>query len=217
MPINAKNSGGTPRELIPAGNYVARCYKMIHIGTVEETILGEKKILNKVRIGWELPTEMRIFNAEKGEQPLVIENEYTLSLHEKSSLRKTLASWRGKDFSEKEAESFDITKLLGVPCMLNIIHKPSKKDATRMYEQIAGVTSMPKGMTAPPQINPTFELSYDEMWSDEKFKSLPEFIRNKMITSVEYKAMDNPAHTELKNDTDEDLYPKGEAGDDLPF
>jgi hypothetical protein len=202
MAINAKNNGNTPRELIPAGNYLARCYKMIHIGTVEELILGEKKIMNKVRIGWELPTELKVFSQEKGEQPLVIENEYTLSLHEKSSLRKLLASWRGKDFTEKEAESFDITKLLGVQCMLNIIHKPGKKDPTKIYEQIAGVTAVPKGIVVPAQINETFELSYDDKWSDEKFKALPEFIRNKMITSV---------------DTDEDLNGRNGADDDLPF
>src|SRR4051812_29825095 len=44
------------RELIPAGNYPARCYQMIQIGTVEELVMGETKVLNKVRIGWELPT-----------------------------------------------------------------------------------------------------------------------------------------------------------------
>lgn len=36
MAINATLSKwNTPRELIPAGNYIARCYKMIEIGTVE--------------------------------------------------------------------------------------------------------------------------------------------------------------------------------------
>ena len=125
MAINATNSG-TQRELIPAGNYIARCYQMIEIGTVEEIIIGEKKTLRKVRIGWELPDELRVFNPEKGEQPCVISQEFTLSMNEKANLRKMLASWRGKDFTEDEARCFDISKLLGVPCMLNIIHKPSK-------------------------------------------------------------------------------------------
>jgi hypothetical protein len=60
MPIYATNSG-TRRELIPAGNYIGRCYQMIHIGTVQETYLGEPKQFNKVRIGWELPTERKVF------------------------------------------------------------------------------------------------------------------------------------------------------------
>ena len=142
--INATNTA-PKREVIPAGNYAARCYQMIHIGTVAEVILGEEKILNKVRIGWELPTETRVFNEEKGEQPMVLSEEFTLSLHEKAKLRKFLASWRGKDFSEEEAKSFDVTKLLGAPCMLNIIHKPSKKDPSQIYAVIGSCSPFQKG------------------------------------------------------------------------
>ena len=204
MAINATSNGTTARELIPTGNYIGRCFKMVHIGTIKEIILGEEKILNKVRIAWELPTEMRIFSDEKGEQPLVIDKEYTLSMHEKSNLRKDLKSWRGKDFSEAEALSFDVTKLMSVPCFINIIHKPSKKDPTRFYEEIAGITPMPKGVTCPDQINPTFIFDYDNFDLD-KFNSLPEFVRNKMITSVEYTAMTLPEHNNIINE------------DDLPF
>jgi hypothetical protein len=196
MAITATSSGSTPRELIPTGNYIARCYKMIHIGTVEEVILGEKKIMNKVRIGWELPTEQRVFSEEKGLQPLVIDKEYTLSLHEKSALRATLKSWRGKDFTEDEAKAFDITKLLGVACMINIIHKPSKKDPSRSFEEIAGITAVPKGFDIPAQINPTFVLDYDN-FDAEKFNTLPDFIKLKMQTSVEYLSMQNPSHREM--------------------
>lgn len=191
MAINATSSGNTPRELIPAGNYIARCYKMIEVGTVEEVILGEKKIMHKVRIGWELPTELRVFSEEKGEQPLVIYKEYTLSMADKANLRKDLKSWRGKDFTEEQAKSFDITVLVGVPCMINIIHKPSKKDPSRVYEEIAGITPMPKGVTCPEQVNRNFILSYDN-FDEELFNMLPDFIKNKMMTSVEYQAVKNP-------------------------
>jgi hypothetical protein len=210
MAINATSSGNTPRELIPTGNYIARCYKMIHIGTVEELILGEKKVLNKVRIGWELPTEQRVFNEEKGLQPLVIDKEFTLSLHEKSALRAALKAWRGKDFTEEEAKSFDITKLLGVPCMINIIHKPSKKDPSRHFEEIAGITPVPKGIEVTPQINPTFVLDYDN-FDIEKFNSLPDFIKQKMQSSVEYVSVQNPSHVEIKTTA------ANENDDDLPF
>lgn len=211
MAINATTNGNTPRELIPTGNYIARCYKMIHIGTVEEIILGEKKVLNKVRIGWELPTELRVFNEEKGEQPLVIDKEFTLSLYEKSALRGVLKSWRGKDFTEEEAKCFDITKLLGVQCMINIIHKPSKRDASKVYEEIAGITAVPKGITVPEQINSTFCLDYDN-FDQAKFNSLPDFIKQKMQTSMEYSALIQPNHREFKSDNE----PTKEESD-LPF
>lgn len=47
----------------------------------------------------ELPTELRVFSEKKGEQPLVIDKEYTLSMAEKSNLRKDLKLWRGKEFT----------------------------------------------------------------------------------------------------------------------
>jgi len=195
MPITATNTQ-IQRELIPAGNYIARCYQMIEIGTVKETILGKEKIIPKVRIGWELPTEIKVFKDENGEQPCVISKEYTLSMAEKANLRIALKSWRGKDFTEEEAKSFDITKLLGVPCMINIIHKTSK-DGLKVYEEISGITPIPKGIECPPQYNKTLLLSYDS-FDVEVFNKLPDFIRNKMTGSLEYVAIQSPNHTNIE-------------------
>lgn len=195
----------TQRELIPAGNYMARCYQMIEIGTVSEVILGETKVLKKIRIGWELPTELKVFNSDKGEQPCVISKEYTLSMHEKSSLRNDLKSWRGKDFTEEEARSFDVTKLLGQPCMINIIHKPGKSDPAKTYQQISGITGVPKGVPVPELINPIFCLSYDE-FDEDKFETLPDFIKEKMKGSIEYAAIKMPHAIHMQQPVD-----------DLPF
>lgn len=208
MAITATNTQ-TNRELIPAGNYIARCYQMIEIGTVKETIMGKEKILPRVRIGWELPTELKVFKEENGEQSMVISKEYTLSMAEKANLRIALKSWRGKDFTEEEARKFDITKLLGVPCMLNIIHKLSK-DGTRVYEEISGITPLPKGIICPEQINPTFVLSYDD-FDVQRFDKLPDFIKNKMVTSVEFVAMTNPNHKDINGEHED------KTDDNVPF
>jgi hypothetical protein len=188
MAITAKKSEQIERELIPAGNYVARCYKMIEIGNVPTEYLGVEKLSHKVRIGWELPTELKVFKQENGEQPLVIEKEYTLSLADKSNLRKDLKSWRGKDFTELEMDNFDITKLIGTPCMLNIIHVAGKKDPTKMYQAIGSVSPVPKGLECPKQINETFIFDF-ENYNQEKFNSLPDFIKNQIIESEEFKAI----------------------------
>jgi hypothetical protein len=210
MAILATNKG-IQRELIPSGNYIARCYQMIQIGTVEEMILGSVKTLNKVRIGWELPTELKVFNPDKGEQPFVISKEFTLSMNEKSNLRKVLASWRGKDFTEDEAKSFDITKLLSAACMLNVIHKPSKADPTKIYEEIGSVSPMPKGVKCPPQINPTMVLEYEQFdW--KLYETLPDFIKTKIQSSAEFKEMQSPQEKQITNAND-----ITEPIDDLPF
>ena len=205
--IEATNDS-QPRELIPSGNHVARCYSMVHVGTNKELIMGAEKILNKVRLTWELPTELRVFNEDKGEQPMVISKEYTLSMHEKSNLRKDLESWRGQGFTEEEAKSFDITKLLGLPCLLNVIHKTSKKGSE--YSNISSITTLIKGMDCPAQVNETFEFNYTDKFDSVLVESFPDFIKDKIKSSSEYKAcigmLEGDAHeNEISQDPEDDL------------
>lgn len=193
-------------DLTPAGNHIARCYSMIEIGTEEKEYKGEKKNQYIVRVTWELPNEKKVFNTEKGEQPFSISRDYTLSMHEKANLRHDLESWRGKQFTDEEAKAFDITKLIGVPCMLNIIHNQGKNGNT--YANVSGVTPIPKGMTAPAQINPSFVFSY-EGWDDKKFAGLPEWIRTRIEKTPEFKRR-------LEGPQTEPAFVKDES-DDLPF
>ena len=71
--INATNEGGKTFAPIAPGTYPARCYSMVHIGTVTEEYQGEKKEQNKVRITWELPTELKEF------KEYIIKDKYTYS------------------------------------------------------------------------------------------------------------------------------------------
>lgn len=198
-------------ELVPAGNHVARCYSMIEIGTEEVIYKGETKSAYKVRITWELPNERKVFNPEKGEQPFSVSKDYTLSMHEKANLRHDLSSWRGRAFTDDEAKAFDITKLIGVPCLLNVIHNVSQGNGNT-YANISSVTTVPKGMIVPPQVNQSFIFAYDD-WSDEKFNSLPEWIRKRIEKTPEF---------QKRLEVDPDPIERGEepqtiGADDLPF
>lgn len=208
MAIIAQNNAGGTSTPIEAGTYVARCYSMIYMGTIPEEFQGQKKDMKKVRITWELPTELKVFKAEKGEQPQVIGKDFTLSMNEKGTLRKMLQSWRGKAFTEDEAKNFDITKLLGKPCMLSIVHKVSKTGKT--YAEIATISPLMKGMACPDQINESFEFNVLE-FNEERFNQLPDFIRDKVKTSAEYKQLNSQEPTKEE--------PIAEANDDdeCPF
>jgi hypothetical protein len=201
MPIIAENKGGSYTPM-PSGNYVARCYSMIQIGTIEEEYEGEKKMVSKVRLTFEFPTEQKVFNEEKGEQPFVLSKDFTLSMHEKSSLRKFLESWRGKSFQENEAKSFDISVLINKTCMINVIHKETKNG---VRASISAVSAMPKGLQCPEQINPTQLLTFDN-FDVKLFESLPDFLKDKIKTSKEYKALDLKERESVNQDND-----------DLPF
>lgn len=207
--INA-TSEGKAFDPVPAGTYVARCYQMIHIGTIEQEYMGEKKEMNKIRISWELPTEMKVFKQELGEQPYSVSKEFTLSMHEKANLRKFLESWRGKGFNEEEAKCFDVTKLLGKPCMLSVIHKTSK--AGKMYAEISSISTLPKKMECPDQVNDNFEFTY-EPFDRKKFESLPDWLKDKIKSSREYREISEPSHRETEPDTSE----LSGSNDDLPF
>jgi len=184
--IASAKGSSTPREPIPAGAYAARCYSIVDLGTREEVIQGNAKVIHKIRITFELPTERRVFSEEKGEQPCVISKEFNLVLSEKSTLRAFLRSWRGKDFTEAEAAAFDVAKLIGAPCLLNIIHVAGKANPSRMYDEISSVSPLPKGMVCPPQENPSFEFSFDG-YSQEVFDSLPNFLKEKVAGSYEFR------------------------------
>ena len=142
MSIVAKKA--PQREQVPAGSHVARCIKIIHFGTaIESNHLGERVQRNTVRLTWEIPGEMRTFDEEQGPQPMSISKDYTLSLHEKANLRADLEGWRGQGFTPDELEGFDILNVQGQPCMLSIIHVPSKKTGN-IYARIVGVRDYPR-------------------------------------------------------------------------
>lgn len=222
MAIIAKNTGNNADFApIEAGSYVARCVSMTHIGTMIEKYMGDDKLMNKVRFDFELPTELKVFNEEKGEQPYMLGRDFSLSLHEKANLRKFLAAWRGKDFTEEEAASFDITKLLGVTGMANVIHQTSKDG--KVYAAITSMSAIPKGMVCPPQINPSFEFGYTP-FSQEAFDKLPQWLKDKVVQSNEYKELFDKAPVKSEPKKDDDFISElnkpvvvEDDGSELPF
>lgn len=222
--IKSKSGGSTQRELIPQGMHVARCYSMVHVGTVQWEYNGDVKHTDKVRITWELPNQTKVFKEENGEQPFVISQEYTLSMHPKSNLRQNLETWRGKGFTEQEADDFDITKLLGIPCMLNIMHSEAKNG--KVYDNIGSVNPMMQGMECPAQVNETFEFNYDDKFDLNWLREQPDFIKDMIKSTPEYKGRIGELESEeqsKKMDAEMDLtiakdLPVGDLPDDgLPF
>ena len=193
---------------VEPGTYVARCYSMIEIGTVETEFNGEKKKSRQVNITWELPTETAVFKEENGPEPFVVSKTYNLSMHEKSTLRKDLESWRGQGFTEAEAKHFDTTKLLGKPCILSIIHEFGKTDPAKKYVRISSISKLMKGQECPPQINQTRLLSFED-WDENLFKALPDWLRDKIKSSEEYSSLFDPSMA-VRDD-------KVDIADDLPF
>lgn len=180
-PVNESNF-----TLIPAGTYAARCYQIIHSGTVPENINGKVQELNKIRLVFETPAKKHVFKEGEEPKPFSVSKEFTFSMSDRANLRKALEGWRSRQFTDKEAAAFDISKLLGVPCMITVIHKTSKSGKVRA--EISSISSLPEGMTVPPQINESFLFTVSE-FSDEKFNKLSNFFKEKVQSSLEYKQL----------------------------
>lgn len=197
MPIIVNESESKPRLLPPAGTHVARCYSIIDMGTQTSEYMGESKDLHKVRVTWELPEERAVFKEENGEQPFVLSKDYTMSLYEKANLRKDLESWRGRQFTEQELLGFDISKLLGVPCLLSVVHKTTEKGKT--FANISSVSALAKGMKCPEQINPNVEYSIADK-DNAVFRSFPEWLQKKIEEAHEWNNGTTPAATPAEDD-----------------
>jgi hypothetical protein len=209
MAIYAESKGGGDYTPMESGVYVARCVQLIQVGTITESINGEEKTQHKVRFGFEFPLEKKIFKEENGEQPYFLSKEYSLYMHEKATLRKDLENWRSKKFTEEEAKKFDVTKLIGVPCTINVVHKTGKSNG-RVYAEIGSISPLMKGTVCPDAINPIQILSYDSFDID-LFNSFPEFLRKKIESSVEYKAMTTSTIPESKQEFIKELEGMNEA------
>lgn len=144
MSFYVEDKGGN-FERCPPGMHLARCYRIIDLGTQKSEYMGQTKYLHKIMLGWEIhgtddsgqPLRM------KDGRPFAIFKNYTLSWSEKANLRLDLQAWRGKPFTQEEMRKFDLDAVLGAWCMLNIIE--TDRDG-KTYTNVNGVTPVPHAM-----------------------------------------------------------------------
>jgi len=177
---------------VPAGSHIARCYRIVDLGTQQTEYLGQIKHLRKVMFGWELHGEDNEGNplvTEKGE-PMAIFKNYTLSLNEKANLRLDLQGWRGKQFTDEESQRFDIANVLGAWCMLSVIHRPGK-DGKKIFANVASISPVPaqvKKFGLPEGVNKLqmFRLADPDM---ELYETFSKGLKEKIEASPEWRAL----------------------------
>jgi len=164
MPIIAT---GQKKDLepIPTGVIQAVCAFVEDIGTQPDTYQGVPNFHHQVVICWELNAKMS--KGDNAGKPFVISKFFTLSLNEKANLRRYLESWRGKAFTEQELKGFDLERLKGVNCLLNIVG--SKKSDNSETQKIAAIMPLVKGTPLIKVFN----------------KAAPEWVAKKRAQSVE--------------------------------
>ena len=178
---------------VPAGLHLARCWRIIDMGSQRTEYMGEVKVQRKIMLGWELHGDdadgKPMLTDDK--KPMSIFKQYTLSWSENANLRKDLQAWRGKPWTDVEANRFDLKTVLGAFCMLNVI-VTSKNGKT--YSNVGGISPVPAMMKSaglPNGVNKTqlFTIADPDM---DVFDSLSNHIKQKIEGSPEWKSKGQP-------------------------
>ena len=214
MSLTMKEEAGdfTPA---PAGNHVAICYAVIDLGTQHNDAFNyEGKAIPasdkpQVLIQWELPNEQVEIDGES--KPASVSCFYNAYFYENAKLRKHLEAWRTRAFTQEELLGFDISALLGKPCMVSVVHTDKGK------AKVSGVAAMPKGMNVPDVTNTMMSFDLDN-YDQAVFDAVSEGIQNIIKKSPEWQALNKPAEgfrdtaAEQGHDQAPDF-----ADDDIPF
>jgi len=191
MALIAKESGdGGSFTPVPEGTHLARCYRIIDMGTQKTEFEGKVKLLPKVMIQFEVHGEDNFGGpivTGKGE-PMSISKNYTLSLADKATLRKDLQTWRGKEFTADELRGFELKNILGAWAMISVVRKAGNNG--KEYTNIAGVMSVPSAIKKaglPQSHNDLALFSIDEP-NMALFETFGNSIRAKIEGSPEWQA-----------------------------
>lgn len=188
MATIAPKQESKPRVLPPQGTHIARVIRLIELGTQKVEWKGEEKEQYKIWLDFELVDKTHVFKEGEDPKPFVVGSKLTFSMGSKANLRKIVEGIIGVSLLDHEAEAFDIEQLLGKACLVNI-KNVTKNDKT--YTNIETTTPLMEGMTAREAFNPITKLTFTS-WSEEIFESLPNFLKDQITASPQFKRMKNP-------------------------
>ena len=122
------------REIPDSGYYNAVCVDAVNLG-LKPGYNGEEK--KKCCLVFELD------ETDSDGRRFILYRTYTVSLHERSSPREDLESWRNKPFTDEELSGgFDLEKVVGQSREIRIIHKQSGENTYVQIETISPAKTM---------------------------------------------------------------------------
>lgn len=214
--IARESSSGSNFVAVPPGTHLARCYRIIDLGTQKSSPQYGEKMQQKILVQFEVHSEDdkgKPLLTDKGE-PLSIAKNYTLSLGENATLRKDLSSWRGRDFTSEELRGFELKNILGHWAMLSVTKAAGNngKEYTNITS-ISGVPSAMKKAGLPEGHNKLVLFSIAEA-DMELFETFSNSIKEKIQASPEWKSFFGKKYAEEQMESAKSLK---DMDDDIPF
>lgn len=202
------NAEGGSFELIPAGVYAARCYRLVDMGTQKGNPAFGAKDQKKVMVSWELlDNEIKMNDG----RPFAIHKTYTASLGEKANLRVDLEAWRNKKFTDEELKDFDLKKILGAYCQLQVVHSEDGK-----FANVQTIMAMRGEKPAPVNENVYFDIDEPDMAVFEAFSNN---MKQKIMAAPEWSERNKEtaaASSEFTDPFDEPVLDESQPDDSMP-
>lgn len=212
MGLVAKASGGDFVP-VPVGMHLARCYRVVDLGTQKSEYMGKEKLLPKVMLQFEVHGDDesgKPIVTAKGE-PMTISKNFTNSLAEKATLRIDLVRWRGRDFTQAELNGFELKNVLGAWAMITVATSIGRDG--KEYTNISSINPVPSAIKSaglPEGFNKT-----GVFWIEEPdmamFETFSDGLKKKIMGSPEWRdpsgapAPSTPASKGGFEDMDDDI------------
>jgi hypothetical protein len=207
------SSGESDYEVVPAGQHLAVCYRLVDAGTREEQYKDNPpKKRHVLFVYWELP-EVKMGDG----RPFTISKKYTLTLNENGTLFKDLKTWRGKSFTQEELKGFDLLNVLGVSALLEVEHSDEGK------ARVVSVFKPDGGAKKTETENEQQAFDIDEYAKGdpkmiEIFGSFPEWMQGMIEESFEVSAaMKQAGNSASTSSGGLDEFKKELSEDEIPF
>lgn len=186
MALNAstvkKSGGGVPP--LEAGSYPSRLVGIVDLGLQPQKFNDEVKApVQEVQFVYELSDEF--IKDEEGEdqldKPRWLSENFPFHNIKADKAKSTL---RIKVLDPDNKYKGDIVQMLGTPVMLAVVQNPSKGV---IYNKIVGISQMRKREAdkLPDSVNKAFSFDLEDP-DIEVFKKLPEWVRKKIQSNLEY-------------------------------
>lgn len=217
MGLNAKNAPGGSGMSIPvmeAGTYPARVVQIVDLGLQAQSPFQgkEKEPAYSIAITYEFVDEFLVDeegNEVKDKPRWLTETMPLYSL----GAERAKSTKRYNALDPEGVFEGDFTQLINMPCMVTVVHNPSKKNPDRPYENIGSVEAMRKKDQdrCAELINDPVVFDLDEP-NLEAFNKLPKWIQEKVKNNLEYEG--SALQALLKEAGDSSPAPQKEDEDD---
>lgn len=186
--IDQTKKSYAPRPLPKSGTQAARLISVVGLGRQERPPYQgqEKAPADMIWINFELVNDKYERDGEKVNHRISPRN-MVISTDPKAALAKLVNS-----LDPENNFKWDLEKLLNLPCLVSVAHAkvtkagPDGKPQENTYANFVSALPAPEGLPVPEASVPPLVFNFDDP-TEEGYKSLPKFIRDRLKSAVNFK------------------------------